>query len=204
MKTQIKTILMLSMLIGISTSSFAQEFRSGVKGGFNFSNLYIDDVDDRKIRTGFHVGIFGQSKISEVTALQMELLYTTKGSESEYNAGPFNGTATFNLGYIEVPILLNIKAADIFEIHFGPSFGFLVQSKIDTEGTFTGSDNLDRDNFKTMDTGIALGVGFNFDDLQIGARFTKGLTEIADSNSSRSLIGNAKNAVGQVYVALGL
>jgi hypothetical protein len=49
---------LLAMLIVISVS--AQKFRSGIKGGFNYSTLNIDAVEDRKMRPGFHGGFLGK------------------------------------------------------------------------------------------------------------------------------------------------
>ena len=38
---------------------------------------------------------------------------------------------------------------------------------------------LDRDNFDNWDYGLVGGVGFNFGDIQLGARYNYGLNEIA-------------------------
>ena len=38
----------------------AQSAKSGIKGGVNFSNLFVDNVDDENLRTGFHAGFYTQ------------------------------------------------------------------------------------------------------------------------------------------------
>ena len=60
-----KIVLLSVLLIGfVSVIVNAQETnesnspRIGIKGGVNFSNLYGDDADDTKMRTGFNVGVF--------------------------------------------------------------------------------------------------------------------------------------------------
>jgi hypothetical protein len=48
------------------------------------------------------------------------------------------------------------------------------------------------------------GVGFNLGDVQIGARYNYGLNTIARSAGAKSMLGNTKNSVGQIYLAFNL
>ena len=195
------TLLFIFLLFGAN----AQKFRSGIKGGFNFSTLYIDEVEDRQIRPGFHIGVFGQSPLSEAVALQTELLFTTAGNRSIYSTGPFDGEIDFNINYLQLPIMLNFKIADAFEIHVGPYAAYLIGANTSSEGDFGSSfSELDRDNFQNFDFGLASGVGFNLDDLQVGVRYNLGFNEIAKSTTAKDLMGDSKNVVGQLYIALGL
>ncbi|MFY0598889.1 MAG: PorT family protein [Cyclobacteriaceae bacterium] len=198
-----RTHLLLAIIL-LSGSLSAQQFRSGVKGGFNYSSLYVDDVEDRKIRPGFHAGFFVQSELVEAVGIQTELLFTTAGNRTTYDVGPFDGTVDFNLNYVQLPVMLNLKVVDILEFHGGLYAAYLVGANTSTEGDFgSGFEELDRDNFKDLDFGFAAGLGVNFGNLQAGLRYNLGLTEIADSDSSRDLLGDSKNVVGQIYVAIG-
>lgn len=197
-------ILTLLFLSGAVVSSTAQDRRMGIKGGLNLSNLYVDDVDDENARVGFHVGVYGQIVSTETFAIQPELLYTTKGSESEWN-GLIDQTVKFNLNYLELPVLAVFKLGESAEIHIGPYFSYLLGANIDTEGDLGGTnEELDRDNFKPFDFGLSGGFGLNFGAVQIGARYNYGLSEIADSDAADLLLGDAKNSCAQVYVALNL
>ena len=197
-------ILTLLFLSGAVVSSTAQDRRMGIKGGLNLSNLYVDDVDDESARVGFHVGVYGQIISTETFAIQPELLYTTKGSESEWN-GLIDQTVKFNLNYLELPVLAVFKRGESAEIHIGPYFSYLLGANIDTEGDLGGTnEELDRDNFKPFDFGLSGGFGLNFGAVQIGARYNYGLSEIADSDAADLLLGDAKNSCAQVYVALNL
>lgn len=197
-------ILTLLFLSGAVVSSTAQDRRMGIKGGLNLSNLYVDDVDDESARVGFHVGVYGQIISTETFAIQPELLYTTKGSESEWN-GLIDQTVKFNLNYLELPVLAVFKLGESAEIHIGPYFSYLLGANIDTEGDLGGTnEELDRDNFKPFDFGLSGGFGLNFGAVQIGARYNYGLSEIADSDAADLLLGDAKNSCAQVYVALNL
>ena len=91
------------------TSAFAQDsnpIRFGIKGGVNFSNLYVEDADDTKMRTGFNVGLFSKLPITSYFAVQPEIYYTSKGGEVVYDNSFVDGTAGFHLNYIEVPLML--------------------------------------------------------------------------------------------------
>lgn len=176
--------------------------RAGIKGGLNVSNLYVDEVDDENARFGFNAGFYAQIFSSEVFAIQPELLFSTKGTKTMYNnVIQGNGSTKFNLNYIELPVLAVFKLGDAAEIHFGPYWGYLLGANISRNGDTNTFQELDRDSFRSWDFGLAGGLGFNFGAAQIGARYTYGLREIADSSSARSQLGNAKNSCAQLYIA---
>ena len=192
------------LLSGAAISSTAQDRRMGVKGGLNLSNLYVDNVDDENARIGFHLGVYGQIFSTETFAIQPELLYTTKGTEIEWD-GTVDQTIDFNLNYLELPVLAVFKLGDAAEIHAGPYFGYLLGANMNTEGDLGGTtEDLDRDNFNSLDFGLTGGFGLNFGAVQVGARYNFGLSEIADSDTAELLLGDAKNSCAQLYVALNL
>ncbi len=202
-----KSLLTFSTLILFGLSLQAQNI--GLKGGANFSNLYVDNVDDENMRIGFHLGAYVQFPIFDAFAIQPEILYSTKGATTTYDAGFLQGESSFNLNYIDLPILAIFRLGEALELQIGPYAGFLINSSVDMEGefdfgdgTFESSESLDRDNFKSLDYGLAAGVAFNFSALQIGARYNLGLQEIADSDAARVFLGDAKNSYIQVFAAL--
>jgi hypothetical protein len=176
--------------------------RAGVKGGINASNLYVDEVDDENARIGFNAGIYGQLASSNAVALQAELLFSTRGSEDHYSSGGFEQEVKYNLNYIDLPLLLVLKAGDAVEFHLGGYGSYLVGANISYDGDlFNGEDEIDRDHLKSYDLGLAGGVGINFGAIQVGARYNYGLVELADSDAARSLIGDSKNSCAQLFVA---
>ena len=202
-------IFLMVVVIVLSTSQtnlFAQEGKFGVKGGLNLSSLYIDEVDDENPRVGFHAGLYSQMPLGEFLALQPELLFTTKGAKGEYNISFFNGENEFNLHYIELPLLLVFDIADVFELHGGAYGAYLAGANISTDGDFgSAREELDRDNFSSFDYGFAFGFGLNLNEsLQVGARYSAGLREIADSDVADVLLGDSKNANAQIFIAIGL
>ncbi|KOF02961.1 hypothetical protein OB69_09020 [Roseivirga seohaensis subsp. aquiponti] len=204
-KIIITGVFYLLSLVSFTNQSQAQEFRSGIKGSFNLSNLYTDDIDDNNLRPGFSIGIFKENQIGASSAIQTELLFSTKGNRSEYRTGPFDGEAKFNLNYLELPVMLDLKAGDALDISFGPYVSYLISANVTTEGDFGNSfSEIDRDQLNAFDFGLSGGLGLNFGNTELGARYNLGLSEIADSDNARTILGDAKNSVIQFYIALGL
>jgi hypothetical protein len=182
----------------------AQLGKSGIKGGLNMSNLYLDNVTDQNARLGFNIGVFGQLLSSEKFAIQPELLFSTKGTTAHYG-GVINQQISYNLNYLDMPVLAVFKLGDVGEIHLGAYASYLLNANISYKGDLAnGSDPIDKDNLKSFDYGISGGLGANFGKAQVGARYNFGVVEIADSNAARTVIGDAKNSCAQVYIAFAL
>jgi opacity protein-like surface antigen len=143
-----------------------------------------------------------------MVGVQAELLYSTKGSTTNYSAlfDLVDQEVDFNLNYIELPILASVRLAEIVDLQLGGYAAYLLSANVSSSGDLgSGSEELDRDNFKSMDFGIAGGVAFNVgSNLQVGVRYLHGLNDIADSDASDLVLGDAKNRVAQLYLGVGL
>jgi hypothetical protein len=180
--------------------------RAGIKGGLNVSNFITDDVNDKNARAGFHIGVYGQLFSSNAFAVQPEVNYATKGNRVTFNEGIIDQENKFNLNYIDIPVLAVFKLGKSVEIHAGPYWSYLVGANVDTDGDLDdGFYELDRDNFDKWDYGLVGGIGFNLNNMQIGARYNYGLNEIARSDGAKRILGSdTKNSVGQIYLAVNL
>ena len=182
----------------------------GFKGGVNFSNFYKNEVDDQNVLTGINLGVFAKLPITENFAIQPEVYFTTKGSESVYNNAFVNGTAKFNLNYVEVPVLLVVNVVKNFNIHAGPYVAFLVDGKVSNEsasGNFDFENNIDTDDYNKIDAGIAAGIAVDIESISIGARYNYGLTNIGKEKNyggTNYTFPDAKNSVLSFYVSLAL
>lgn len=79
MKKKILTSMALLGLIGFTTAQAQSTDASfGIKGGANFSNLYVDDVDDNNVLAGFNLGVFVNMPLNEAVSIQPEFLYSQK------------------------------------------------------------------------------------------------------------------------------
>jgi Outer membrane protein beta-barrel domain len=212
----LKIIIAFMFLISITQISFSQStidnssLKFGFKGGVNFSNLYTDNVEDNNVLTGFNAGIFAKLALTESLAIQPELLYTTKGSELKYNNAFVNGTSTFRLNYLEVPVLLVVNLTNNFNLHAGPYFSYLLDGKAtnNAKGTlFDIENNLKNEDYNKFDTGLSVGVGFDTDNLGFGVRYNYGLQKVG---KERSFLGtnytfpDGKNSVINLYLSYSI
>ena len=142
-----KKFIILSVLIALFTSVFAQEnekpdnsrFYGGVRVGFTASQISGDDL------TGFHkvgaaVGAFVNHTIvpSGRLKLQLELDFMMKGSHSYSPKNDFaDNFYSLTLGYVEMPLLVVWTAGKWtlwgkpfqFELEIGPVLGVNVFSR---------------------------------------------------------------------------
>jgi len=203
LKTTSVIVFLFGMLL-IVPAAQAQKAKMGIKGGLNVTNLYVDDVNDENARFGFNAGLYGQIFSNDAFAIQPELLFSTKGAKWEYT-GAFDQNVTFNMNYLDLPVLAVIKLGETAEIHVGPYAGYLLSANIKYDGDIAnGIDNIDRDDLNTGDFGLAGGFGLNFGGMQVGARYNYGLAKIAKSDGAKSILGDAKNSNAQLYVAFNL
>lgn len=206
MQLTTKTLLLIGILLITPFFASAQSAKAGVKGGVNFSNLFIDEVDDENMRIGFHAGVYGEFLLPSGTiGIRPELLYSAKGAKGTYNFAGIDGEYKFNLDYIDLPVLLVFKLGDKVDIHAGPYVGYLINTSVTSEGDLGEYDeDIDRDNFNSFDFGLSGGIAFNFNPVSVGLRYNYGLTKIADSDVADEVLGNAKNGVGQVFISFNL
>jgi hypothetical protein len=111
----------------------------------------------------------------------------------------------YNLSYLDLPVLAVFKLGESAEIHVGPYVSYLLGANISHDGDLgNGTDEIDRDHLKSFDYGLSGGFGLNFGSIQVGARYNYGLAKLEDSDAAKLLIGDAKNSVAQLYIALNL
>lgn len=182
---------------------------SGIKGGLNLSSLSTDGNDDKNLKLGMHAGVFTKIPLSEVFAIQPELLYSNKGMKINYDeSATTDGESKFHLNYIDLPVKLVFNLAKDFEFQVGPYVSYLINAKTDTDAEILeyfdidSEDELDRDHFHTIDYGLTAGLGFDMDPLIFGLNYNLGLNQVAKDEGAENMLGDAKNMVIQVYVGI--
>ena len=212
MKKYTTHILLLAAFLMISSSAFSQYSRFGVKAGLNMSNLTVDGNNDNTMKFGLNAGFLGKFYITDMFALQPELLYSSKGFENVFNNELItDGEVNYNFNYIDVPIKLVFYLAEDFNFQLGPYIGYLVNANVDVDNAailddffqVDSQEELDRDMFNALDFGLTGGLGYELDPLVIGFNYNLGLTQVAKENEPTELmLGDAKNTVIQVYAGI--
>jgi hypothetical protein len=189
-------------------STISRQPTFGIKGGMNFSTLFSDDnANEDNMLTGFNAGLFAKFPISDQVAIQPEVYYTTKGAKMTYD-GLIDGESKFKLNYIEVPVLAVINLTDHFNVHAGPYAAYMVSGKISNDTNVGSSDtDLDTNDFKRFEAGIAAGVGVDLEVLSFGVRYNYGLTKVGKERTigaSTVTLPDAKNGTINAYVGFAL
>lgn len=209
MKKITAVMILLTAFAALPAFSQSQNVtRFGVKGGVNFANFRVDEIEDNNVKAGLNLGLFFKMPVSESFAIQPELLYSSKGSKLEYdNALQGKGEYRFNMNYLELPIMGVISIGERFNVQVGPYVGYLANTNIknmEKDFDIVDVDDLDEDSFNRFDYGLAAGIGFDLNGFVIGARYNYGLAEVGDSGKlSGQLLNNAKNSAATVYVGFG-
>lgn len=184
--------------------------RFGIKGGLNYSNLDVQDASNSRWLVGFNLGLFAKLPLSSFVAIQPELYYTTKGSNVTYNNLFVDGTARFNLNYLEFPLLLVLNPISVLNIHFGPYVSYLLNGIVTNESNvnlFNFENNINLDDYNRIDAGFVVGAGIDLGALNVGLRYNFGLTKVG---RERSFLGttytfpDARNGVLNAYISLSL
>nr|WP_309759893.1 porin family protein [Flavobacterium sp.] len=186
----------IALFFGVLATMSAQDkgalkSTGGIKGGYNLAAVRFDGDGETEQRSGFHVGVYGESFISESFSIQPELLYSQQG----YKITNSSGTFTQKLDYINLPIMLKAYPSKNFFLEAGPQIGLAIVHKEEYSGLFSGSQEYDPNNF---DWGLNFGGGLKFDSgISLGVRYHLGLGDLYDE-------GKAQNRVLQFSVGFDL
>lgn len=175
-------VAIATTLLFAGTAS-AQNFNIGVKAGWNIYEIKTDNDTDYNTKSGLYAGLLGHIHLTDRFALQPELFYSGQGAQW----GPDAVRSKLNLHYVNVPVLVQFMFDNGFRIQAGPQIGLLVNH--DYIVNDVSIDNA-RDNYKTLDFGLSLGVSYVNPPTGFGvdARYNIGLSNIKNVGAVNSEI----------------
>jgi hypothetical protein len=173
MKKQL--VFMMAVLVPAIVS--AQDFSWGAKAGLNLAKLKMSigtisaSSDDL---VSFHAGLYGKIKTSEKFFIQPEFIYSAQGGKGD--------GGNFNMGYLNVPVMLAYVFTPGVSVHAGPQLGFLMSATVD--GTDVKSE------MNSVDFGAGFGLGVERPSgVSFSFRYNIGFTNTLSSASAASLAG---------------
>jgi hypothetical protein len=177
-----RKIYLTLALLSICSLSFAGP-GLGIKGGANFAtqnaNSILPSVEISTSNiTGFVGGAYLNYFFGDKSAIQLELLYSRKGSVSEILLGGSPVQSNDNkLTYFDIPVLFRWQVIKFLNIHAGPQFSIL--TKAVTEDGTTSEDI--KDELKNSDFGLIIGAEANLPlRLNLTARYIYGLSNVSE------------------------
>ena len=177
-----KKIIVILTTFFLSSAVIAQTGAVfGLKGGLNLSNWNIEGDAETEMKTGVHVGGLAHIHLNRQWAIQPELQFSTQGAEVDLGR---SGEFTWNMNYINVPVMVQYMFSNGFRLEAGPYVGFLVGAKMED---VNGNEDDVKDEFKKVDAGLGFGLnylttsGFGF-----GGRYNLGLSDINEGRTSKT------------------
>ncbi|PKA84304.1 outer membrane protein with beta-barrel domain [Ulvibacter sp. MAR_2010_11] len=172
-----KLLIMAAIAVFGFTTANAQGVSFGVKAGANFASINGDDADDLDGRTSFHVGGVVNIGISELFAVQPELVYSAQGFEFEDVKG--------KLDYVNIPIMADFTVADGLSLQGGPQVGINISAKQEFDG-----ETEDIDDIETLDLGFGAGAQYRLPDMGLffQARYVIGFNDIVEDFAGKNSV----------------
>lgn len=194
----------------VTFSQTGNKFKFGIKAGANFSNISADNANNNKVLTGFNFGIFTKVPVTKSFAIQPEIYFTTKGAEHTYQNVFVDGTAKYDLNYIEVPVLMVFNLSNNFNFQIGPYFSYLVDAKIKNVSDvnfFNFEDNIDSNDINNFDTGLVAGLGIDIKSFGVGVRYYYGFITVGKEENysgTNYTFPDGKNSVINLYLSYSI
>ena len=118
MKKIIKNCFAVLLFIQIS---YSQSVQLGIKAGANYANVTGSNLKTNPI-INYHAGLVAKIGITKGLSFQPELLYSTQGASYETALSEYKN----ELGYINIPVMLQIHLSKSISLDMGPQVGFLL------------------------------------------------------------------------------
>ena len=204
---KMRFMLVVAMLAMVTVAS--AQMNLGVKGGVNMSNFYGDELDDKNVKIGFHIGLAADYDFAYNSAIQTGLFFTTKGAKYTSSFGDASGELTVNPMYLQIPVhyayKIDVSPGTRVVLHAGPYAAYGVGGKSKLSGSVGDigaeyeEDVFGDDRFKRFDAGLGLGVGAEFGPLLFDIGWDMGLVNIVDSDNGDLKNQNAYLSVGYKF-----
>ena len=194
-----------------------------ISGGYQGANLSLNDKSDsNKMRSGFRAGVAADIVVYDLgtgeLSIQPGLNYSIKGAQRTAKLGDIRATYKVNLGYIDLPILANLRFGvtpdmNVF-VNAGPylAYGISANSSASSNNKtvdkvvegFTDTFDYYKDAFKKdgglkpFDAGLQVGAGAEYKRVMLSVGAQLGL-----NNMIKKPVGNEKMTNTSFFATVG-
>lgn len=132
-------IIAVSIIILLPSTVFAQ-IKMGIKAGININGLIVRDNPNLgpfnydETKAGYHFGVNASKSISEKFNIHGELVFEKRRYADKWDQSGVLLPVSFNYvqDYISIPILIELATLNKIGLYIGPSFGYRLSDKLDT------------------------------------------------------------------------
>ena len=189
-----KKIALITLFIASSIIGMSQGFHMGVKFGTDIQKINGASFSE-KFAFGYHLGGFAELKLSKSITIQPELYYSAVKLDT---GSSFSQTydsislAKLKFGYLNIPLILSIKAGEKMAVQLGTRYGIIVDDNLSIKNNVESA-------FKKGDFSVLAGIQFNFSKIKIYGRYQIGLSNLNDITGSTE-----KWKSQSIHIGLGL
>ena len=175
-----KKIIPFLICFSLATKhSIAQSVHIGLKAGANLQKIVGVPFKD-KFTFGYQAGAFAAIGINSKIGIQLEILFSSVASDTATQFSTvygFNKIDKVKLNYLDIPVLINIKAAPFVTIQLGPQFSVL----LDKNKSYLKNGEAA---FKEGSVAAVAGLQFNLAKFKIYGRYVVGLSNLNQVNNA--------------------
>lgn len=170
------------------------------------SNSFTKETESGNLKGDFAIGVEAEYGVAKKFSVAAGILYSRQGTgfgTLKIYGGP-DGSASEgwdknerNLDYLNIPIVANFYFAKGWAVKAGIQPGFLLSAKAKIDGVAS-TENVDKDikdDCKTFDLSIPLGISYEFEKAVFDLRYNLGLTKVNKEGEK-----DCKNSVIQFTV----
>lgn len=170
------------------------------------SNSFTKETESGNLKGDFAIGVEAEYGVAKKFSVAAGILYSRQGTgfgTLEIYGGPDGSVSEGwdknerNLDYLNIPIVANFYFAKGWAVKAGIQPGFLLSAKAKIDGVAS-TENVDKDikdDCKTFDLSIPLGISYEFEKAVFDLRYNLGLTKVNKEGEK-----DCKNSVIQFTV----
>lgn len=170
-----KAYVLTLLFCVIFSAAFSQRLHLGFKGGADIQKLKATSISDQ-FEFGYHIGGFAEIAISKKFGIQPELYYSSTKLDTATNfSALYNSvnSSKLNFGYINIPVLLNIKPSKFITFQIGPKYSILNNKQVSLLSN-------SKEAFKKGEMSVVAGAQIRLGAFLIYGRYQVGVSKLSE------------------------
>lgn len=179
--------------------------RVGIKAGADLMTLgkfeAAGTTYDYDPRFGFQGGLYLDLPLASNLSFMPQVLYSQKGGRFKATAGTANAEVKTRINYLDVPLLVGLKATPELTVVFGPQVSFLLSQSTDSyvNGAAT-TTSTSTDNMRKSLVGGNVGVSYSLNtNTSLNANYTFDFQSVSNDNANQGKTKNSGFGLGLAY-----
>jgi opacity protein-like surface antigen len=188
------SLTLICLMLAVGAAMAQKTFTFGPKIGVDYTHFWGEGVKHGG-QINYQAGVFMEYRFNEKFSIAPEVVFAAQGGKYKrpvFMAGEV--LTTYNINYINVPVMLKYYVIPALSIDLGPQIGFNIYSKRTMDFDPKETEDIKSDT-KSVDFGVGLGLTYNItNDVFVQGRYTMGVINVFKEGNPKN--GNAQIAIG--------